>query len=379
MSPTPARILVVDDQTVNVQLLSRVLEKEGLAVIPAHSGQEALDLVEQAPPELILLDVMMPGMDGIEVCRRLQADSRYKNIPLIFVTARISKEGRLDGLRAGAVDYITKPIDLDETLARVRTQLRVVQMNRDMLELQQRLEEARRAASIGAITQGIAHNLNNLLGVVIGYLELIKAKPQSPESVLANAEKLGNAVQRIVGIIRQLTSLVVKSRPPTSPGALTDILENSLRRFASLHPDASPVQVDNPHGDLIIHTHVDIYEDALCKILLNAYESYGEDHPGPRPIHLDVTLSKSPRAESRMVVLKVEDRGRGLDPQVRDYMFEPFISSKNTVGVGMGLTVARHALRNMGGDLTLEDRPGGGATATLVHPIELRRRAITTA
>lgn len=80
-----------------------------------------------------------------------------------------------------------------------------------------------------------------------------------------------------------------------------------------------------------------------------------------------------------MVVLKVEDRGRGLDPQVRDYMFEPFISSKNTVGVGMGLTVARHSLRNMGGDLTLEDRPGGGATATLVHPIELRRRAITNA
>lgn len=263
MSPTPARILVVDDQTVNVQLLSRALEKEGLAVIPAHSGQEALDLVAQAPPELILLDVMMPGMDGIEVCRRLQADIRYKNIPLIFVTARTSKEGRLDGLRAGAVDYITKPIDLDETLARVRTQLRVVQMNRDMLELQQRLEEARRAASIGAITQGIAHNLNNLLGVVIGYLELIKAKPQSPESVLANAEKLGTAVQRIVSIIRQLTSLVVKSRPPTSPGALTDILENSLRRFASLHPEASPVQVDNPHGDLIIHTHVDIYEDAL--------------------------------------------------------------------------------------------------------------------
>jgi signal transduction histidine kinase len=80
-----------------------------------------------------------------------------------------------------------------------------------------------------------------------------------------------------------------------------------------------------------------------------------------------------------MVVLKVEDRGRGLDPQIRDHMFEPFISSKNTVGVGMGLTVARHCLRNLGGDLTLENRPGGGATATLTHPIERRRRASVSA
>lgn len=374
MSPTPSRILVVDDQSVNVQLLKRALQKEGLTVIPASSGQEALELVDQAPPELILLDVIMPGMDGLEVCRRLQEDRRYKNIPVIFVTGRNSKEGRLAGLRAGAVDYITKPIDLDETLARVRTQLRVVELNRDMLDLQRRLEESRHAASIGAITQGIAHNLNNLLGVVIGYLELIKAKPNCPDRVLANAEKLDQAVQRIVGIIRQLTTLAVKSRQPTTPGALSEIIEKTLRRFAGLTSSACPVQVENPHGDLNIHTHVEMFEDALCKILVNAYESYGDDHPGPRPIHLSVTLRKSPRAESRMVVLKVEDRGRGLDPQIRDHIFEPFISSKNTVGVGMGLTVARHALRNMGGDLTLEERPGGGATATLIHPIDRRRR-----
>jgi CheY-like chemotaxis protein len=375
MSTAPARILVVDDQAVNVRLLKSALQKQGLLVIPAYSGQQALDLVEQAPPELILLDVIMPEMDGLEVCRRLQEDGRYKNIPVIFVTGRSSKEGRLAGLRAGAVDYITKSIDLDETLARVRSQLRMLQLNRDMLDLQRRLVESRHAASIGAITQGIAHNLNNLLGVVIGYLELIKAKPDCPDRVLANAEKLDHALQRIVGIIRQLTTLVVKSRQPTTAGTLNEIIRKTLRRFAGLTPSACPVEVENPHGDLNIHTHVEMFEDALCKILVNAYESYGEGHTGPRPIHLCVTLRKSPRAEGRMVVLKIEDHGRGLDPQIRDHMFEPFISSKNTVGVGMGLTVARHCLRNLGGDLTLENRPGGGATATLIHPIDRRRRA----
>jgi CheY-like chemotaxis protein/anti-sigma regulatory factor (Ser/Thr protein kinase) len=374
MCPPPARILVVDDQPVNVQLLKRALERDGFVVIPAHGGQEALDLVERERPDLILLDVMMPEMDGIEVCQRLQQDGRHKNIPVIFITARSSKEGRLAGLGVGAVDYITKPIDLDETLARVQTQLRVVQVNRDMLDLQRRLEEARRAASIGAITQGIAHNLNNLLGVVLGYLDLIKANAHRPDIVRANAENLETAVQRIVGIIRQLTSLVVKSRLPTTPCALEEVLHNALRRFSAEHSAAEPVELDNPVGPLAVHTHVEMLEDALCKVLANAYESYGETHAGPRRITLRVSLRDDPLPEARMILLRVEDRGRGIDSPIRDHMFEPFISSKNTVGVGMGLTVARHSLRNMGGELTLEDRPGGGVIATLTHPIERRRR-----
>ena len=121
---TAPSILIVDDQPINVQLLKRKLEREGLQVVPAYSGSEALDLVSQSRPDLILLDVMMPDMDGIEVCRRLQASADTRSIPVIFVTARTSKEGKIEGLSVGAVDYITKPIDLDETLARVQTQLR---------------------------------------------------------------------------------------------------------------------------------------------------------------------------------------------------------------------------------------------------------------
>jgi signal transduction histidine kinase len=293
----------------------------------------------------------------------------------MFITARSSKEGRLAGLGVGAVDYITKPIDLDETLARVHTQLRVVKVNRDMIDLQRRLEEARRAASIGAITQGIAHNLNNLLGVVLGYLDLIKTNAAKPDSVRANAENLETAVQRIVGIIRQLASLVVKSRLPTIPVPLDQILEGAVRRFRADHDHEDPVTVENPLGPLAIHTHVEMFEDSLVKVLANALESYGENHRGPRPITLRTALLEAV-AEGRMLSLSVEDRGRGIDPLVRDHMFEPFISSKNTVGVGMGLTVARHSLRNMGGDLVVEDRPGGGVIATLTHPIERRKRPV---
>jgi two-component system sensor histidine kinase/response regulator len=370
--PAPT-ILVVDDQPINVQLLKRKLEREGIRVITAYNGIEALDIVGKDRPDLILLDVMMPDMDGIEVCQRLQASEETRSIPVIFITARTSKEGKLEGLGVGAVDYITKPIDLDETYARVQTHLRFVAVNREMVDLQRRLVEARRAATIGAVTQGIAHNLNNLLGVVIGYLDLIKAYYDKPEQVKKNTQHVEEAVQRIVAIIKQLSSLVVKSRPPLAKGNLQELLEGGVTRFRGDYKITTPITIENPLGGLMIDTNYEVLEDILCKVLVNAWESY-DSRPGePRPIWIKTQLIEKPM-EGKMVQITVEDQGRGLNPELRDHIFEPFISSKNTVGVGMGLTVARHALRNMGGEVTMTDRPGGGACAVLIHPVEKRTR-----
>jgi two-component system sensor histidine kinase/response regulator len=250
------KILVVDDQPINVQLLKRKLEREGMQVMTAYSGQEALDAVQQEKPELILLDVMMPDMDGIEVCQRLQASEDTRSIPIIFVTARSSKEGKIEGLGVGAVDYITKPIDLDETLARVQTQLRFAAINREIIDLQRRLTEARRAATIGAVTQGIAHNLNNLLGVVIGYLDLIKAYHDKPELVKKNVQNVEEAVSRIVSIIRQLSTLVVKTRLPVTRVSLQQMLEGGIVRFQAEYRITQPVTIQNPLGDLPMETHL---------------------------------------------------------------------------------------------------------------------------
>src|SRR5688500_20355912 len=106
-------ILVVDDQPINVQLLKRKLEREGIRIAAAYNGLEALDAVKKERPDLILLDVMMPDMDGIEVCQRLQSEESTRSIPIIFVTARTSKEGKLEGLGVGAGDYITPTIEPD--------------------------------------------------------------------------------------------------------------------------------------------------------------------------------------------------------------------------------------------------------------------------
>jgi two-component system, sensor histidine kinase and response regulator len=363
-----SKILVVDDQPINVQLLKRKLEREGMSVATAYSGREALDLVKADKPDLILLDVMMPEMDGIEVCQRLQADTETKTIPVIFITARTSKEGKIEGLGVGAVDYITKPIDLDETLARVQTQLRFVQ-----IDLQRRLGESRRSATIGAVTQGIAHNLNNLLGVVIGYVDLIKAYHEKPELVKKNAQHLEDAVNRIVGIIKQLTGLVVKNRPPLIRASLPRMVDSGIRRYQIEHKIDQPVTVENGAGEILIDTNVEVFEEILSKCLVNAWESYGDAPDDQRPIQIRTEIIEKPE-EGRFAHIHIEDRGRGIDPEIREHAFEPFTSTKHTVGVGMGLTIARHSMRNLGGEVILADRPGGGAVCTIRHPLERRNK-----
>ncbi|OIR18896.1 response regulator PleD [mine drainage metagenome] len=365
------KILVVDDQPINVQLLKRKLEREGLAVVAAYNGVEALASVAKDKPDLILLDVMMPDMDGIEVCQRLQSNEDTRSIPVIFITARTSKEGKLEGLGAGAVDYITKPIDLDETFARVQTQLRFVAINREMADLQRRLAEARRVATIGAVTQGIAHNLNNLLGIVIGYLDLVKAYYDKPEMVKKNVQHVDEAVQRIVSIIKQLSSLLVKARPPVIKMSLQRALDLGVARYQNDYRITQPVAIENPLGELPFETNVEVFEEVLSKVLINAWEAYDDKPAHLRPILIATALIDKP-AEGKFVEIRVEDHGHGIDPEIRDHVFEPFISAKRTVGVGMGLTVARHALRNLGGEVTIADRPGGGAIATLMHPVEKR-------
>ena len=366
-------ILIVDDQPINVQLLKRKLEREGLQVVAAYSGIEALDLVRKVKPDLVLLDVMMPDMDGIEVCQRLQASDDTRAIPVIFVTARTSKEGKLEGLSVGAVDYITKPIDLDETLARVQTQLRLLSINRSMLDLQRRLVEARRAATIGAVTQGIAHNLNNLLGVVIGHLDLIKNNSEKPETVKKNAVQVEEAIARIVSIIKQLSLLVVRTRPPFARGNLQRLLESSIQRFQAENKLTAPVTVDNPLGELMFDTNYEVFEEVVSKILINAWEAYDTKADEPRPISIHTQLIEKSNND-KFIQLRIDDHGHGIDSDIRDRVFEPFISSKHTVGVGMGLTIARHALRNLDGEVTLADREGGGTSVTLLHPLEQKPR-----
>ncbi len=364
------RILVVDDQPINVKLLQRKLERHDLQVLVATNGRECLETVRQQSPDLILLDVMMPEMDGIETCRRLKADPASSTIPVLFVTARASKENKLEGLRAGAVDYITKPIDLEETLARVRTHLRLQEMFRENLQLQERLGDARKAAAVGAITQGIAHNLNNLLGVVVGYLDLIKNSSDCPGPVSRNLALADKALNRMIHIIQQLATIAKNERHERVHLSARNLLEDSIRRFRSEHENRPDIQLHNELPENIqIRANAEIFESILGRLLANAWESHGMDATaGERSVQ--VHADQIEKRGVPMLRIRVVDHGKGIDPSVADTLFEPFATTKTAVGSGMGLTISRHTLRNIGGDIQLAPNPGRGVTATLTHPIE---------
>ncbi len=365
--PKPTRtVLVVDDEPVNIQLLQRKLEWDGIRVLAASSGPESLTLAKDELPDLILLDVMMPGMDGFEVCQKLREDERTKTIPIIFVTAHNSKEGKLEGLEAGAVDYITKPIDLDETIARVRAQLNYLAINQENIELTRRLGESRRTATIGALTQGIAHNLNNLLGVVMGYLELAKVNHKDPEKVLMNITRVEGASNRIVAIIKQLSTVAFTTKLPLYQIPVDRLIAGSLHRAEEDKGHHIDIEIVNELDIQSIRTNIEAFEDGLSKLIINAWESYNSMDTNTRPIRLEVRRSK----DGAYVEFDLVDHGCGVDPEVEEHMFEPFVSSKNTVGVGMGLTVARHAIRTLGGNISIQSGEEDGITVHFTHPLE---------
>ncbi|MEJ1936909.1 response regulator, partial [Nostoc sp. NIES-2111] len=162
-SPINNSILIVDDIPTNIKVLFDLLNQAGFRVSVAKNGQSALAKAKEALPNLILLDVMMPGIDGFETCRQLKANPKTKDIPVIFMTARTDTVDKVKGLQLGAVDYITKPIQHEEVLARINVHL-------ELRRTQLRLAQEEKMSSLGQLVAGIAHEINNPVNFVYGNL-----------------------------------------------------------------------------------------------------------------------------------------------------------------------------------------------------------------
>lgn len=361
-------VLVVDDQPINTKLLQRRLQREDMRVTTAANGIECLKSVEEDRPDLILLDVMMPEMDGIEACKRLKADPKTRDIPVIFITARTSQEGKIEGLRTGATDYITKPIDLEETLARVNTQLSIQRAYRENLNLQQRLNDIRRSAAIGSITQGISHNLNNLLGVVVGYLDLLKHSLDNPEAADRSINAMDNAIQRMVKLIRELSRIASEEDVPRSDCSLVGLINSSLNRFKKEYNRDEPIHVENLAGlDFVFSTNPEVFESILCRLLINAFEACDKTDREPL-VRLQCEVQKV--SGEAFLRICVSDNGMGIDDQIHETLFEPFVSTQTAVGRGLGLTLVRHAVRTLKGSVDFESKEGEGVSMILMLPRE---------
>jgi C4-dicarboxylate-specific signal transduction histidine kinase len=179
-------------------------------------------------------------------------------------------------------------------------------------------------------------------------------------------------VLRIIDIIRQLGTLVSQSRPQFVPCPLDEIIRMAVARYQAAQPATAPVIVENLLGDIQVETQREMIEEVLLKLLQNAFESYSENPASERTVWLRTALLNKP--EGRILEITIEDAGSGINVDIRDSIFEPFVGTKTKVGGGMGLTVARHSIRNLGGDVALANRLGGGTVAMITHPLERKKK-----
>lgn len=368
-----AKILVVDDQILNIRLIERKLEMIHMEVISCTNGPEAIRLATEERPDVILLDIMMTGMNGIEVCQALKKVEETREIPVIFLTALDSKEQKVHGLEAGAADYVTKPFDLDETVARIRTQLRIVEEHRENINLTRQLEQSRRQSAIMHLTEGIAHNINNLLGVMLGYVNLLQMQSGKPEKVLGTCEKLEHAIQRVTRIVQQLQVIGQFKSLQKEPTPLNRVLSGAVARFHRTADTSASVDIQSDfEKDMQFLTNRELLEVCLERLLLNAYESYcaNDADTDPKVGEIIIELKEAEIEGARRMRIRVLDRGKGIDESIRDSIFDPFVSSSSVIGKGMGLTIARHSVSCLGGTIEVLDRDGGGTQAVIHFPLE---------
>ena len=217
-------ILIVDDVPDNMNLLHRFLSKRGFKILIAQDGQGSLETVNYARPDMILLDVMMPGMSGFEVCECLKADPKTRDIPIIFMTALTDTVDKVKGFRLGAADYITKPFQHEEVLARINAHL---QLSRLQKELQQKNQE------LDTFAHTVAHDLKNPLGVVSSMLQMLQKdieKGAALDDKQAQKIALGQRnLTRSFQIIDSLLLLSGVSRQSNPEIATVDMMDEDLR------------------------------------------------------------------------------------------------------------------------------------------------------
>ena len=370
----PPKILIVDDARMNLVLLSRLLITDGYEVVEAKDGEGGYAAALSESPDLILLDVMMPGTDGYEVCRMLKANEAVASIPVIFVTAMSETVDKVKGLEIGAVDYITKPFQSAEVLARVRTQIKLAATNEENLEYHRELLESQRVASISTLAGGIAHNINNLLGTVIGYTDMLYGRLAGDEKAQKYTEKVLDAAQRIADLTNSLHMYSHAGRGDMTKLQIGDLLTKMVHLYTE--KDSKHLNIDLQIADGI----PEIWADAnqLIRAISNIFVNAQEVSKPNSTITIGASTGRLPEksmcgsADSSAedyVIVSITDTGPGMEPETVKEIFEPFFTTKETVGAGLGLSAACGIIDKHGGKISVDTEKGAGSTFHVYLPI----------
>jgi len=395
-------ILVVDDIAANRNLLSETLETKGYEVLLASNGVSALKVADRAKPNLILLDVNMPDMDGYDACRQLKKIQELAEIPVIFITANDDPESLVKGFQAGAVDYIAKPFKQEEVLMRVETHLKIHTLTRALENSNQELavkndelhsEVRRRKEAEEKANQAneaksrflsfISHEMRSPLNAIIGFSEELTdtltddALSQSRE----DATRIRSASGHLLGLINNLLDLskieAGKMQLNLEEFAITPLINE-------LGKDVEPL-VRRNGNKLIVESNGDVgtvRADAtkLKQVLMNLISNAGKF---TRNGEITVSTRTLANSETGSFEIAVSDNGIGMTGEQIQRLFQPYQQATNSTasqygGTGLGLAISRKFAQLMGGDLSVSSEPGKGSTFRMTLPKRVADPADTT-
>jgi len=370
----PLKILVIDDTPVDVLLISRLLQQNGYVVLTTGDGEQGYKMAVSEQPDLILLDVMMPGKNGYEVCQDLKKNELTAEIPVIFVTARAETIDKIEGLDAGGVDYVTKPFQPAEVIARVRTHLELKAMYEENLEYYRELLRSQKMASITTLAGGVAHNINNLMGAVMGYADMLHDRLQHDEKSQIYTDRILKASRRIAELTKNLLMYGRASRSAISTVNLRELLGKMVQLYSRTSPNGPSVDLQIPPEVPEMQADRDQILQVLSNIFVNAQEAAPPGgtvtisvRVGQLPDDLHRELSGS--AMDSYAIISISDTGVGMDQETVEKIFEPFFTTKQTVGVGLGLSAAFGIIQKHKGAISVDTRVGEGSTFHVYLPI----------
>jgi len=353
---TKGNILVVDDTPANLRLLTTILTSRGYQVRPVLKGQLALTAAQSSPPDLILLDISMPEMDGYEVCNRLKAAEKTRAIPIIFISAIDDMQNKLKAFKAGGVDYITKPFQVEEVLARVETHLT---LRFTQQELQQRVQE------LNTFSRTVAHDLKNPINIIASYSQLLRIDFQEQMAGTAAQEYIDaihSMVFKMNSIIEELMLLagLRKTKVTIDPLDMALIVSEAEKRLMDIMSE-SQVKIIYPASWPTALGYAPWIEEVWVNYISNAIK-YG----GKPPV---IELGATEEADN-MVCFWVRDNGIGLTPEQQAVLFTPFERLEQTriKGHGLGLSIVQQIIEKQGGHVGVQSQVNHGSVFKFFLP-----------
>lgn len=367
-TPGDLKVLIVDDTPANIDVLDLFLEKEGYKISVAQSGESALDLASRISPDLILLDVMMPGIDGFETCLRLKANEKTNDIPIIFITARNEPTDIVKGFSVGGVDYITKPFSQEEVCARIHLHLKLKTL---MAELEAKNSKLAQLNDLKNKFLGMAsHDLRNPISTIQGFSKIMldhgeTLAEDAKKEFLQSIHKVSNDMLALLGDLLNISTIESgKLDLQLKPGSFQQLVEERVSMYQVIAERKN------------IATHLDIEEitnfsfDAhrISQVIDNLLSNAIKFSPAGKDIYIWLG-QKNGQAK-----FSVRDQGPGISPEDQDKLFKHFQKLKarptaDESSHGLGLAIAKKMVEAHEGKITVQSTPGSGATFSFEIPL----------